>query len=274
VAGDAAQLHAVADELGLAVLDGVRVLDTGPAGVAAGEVGAASGQAAIAAVRLALDAIAAGEACALVTGPIAKRALRAAGHDWVGQTEMLADLVGGGPLRVLLTGGPLTVVHVSAHRSLASAVAAVTREAVLHTISLAHEHGRALGLSAPRIGVAGLNPHAGEGGLLGDEDAREITPAIADAIAAGIRAEGPISADALFPRAAAGDVDVVVAMYHDQGHIPVKLIAPAAVAMSLGLAIVRTSPDHGAAPDIAASRSADPASMVEAILLAQRLGRA
>jgi 4-hydroxythreonine-4-phosphate dehydrogenase len=185
---------------------------------------------------------------------------------------MLAELCGVRDLHVLVAGGGLHVVHVTAHRSLADAVAAVTPERVRRAIELAAEHGRRLGSAAPRVAVAGLNPHAGEGGLLGTEEQDAIEPAVRAARADGIDVTGPLSADSLFPRARDGGFDVVVAMYHDQGHVPVKLLAGgAAVAMSLGLPVIRTSADHGAAPDIAGRGIADPGSMAAAIELAERL---
>jgi 4-hydroxythreonine-4-phosphate dehydrogenase len=263
IAGHPAQFAGVAAEI-------IPVGDGPP--VAAGDVGERSGRAAADCVRAALAAIRDGRAQALVTAPIDKSALRAAGYGWAGQTEMLADLCGAPDLHVLLAGGGLHVVHVSAHRSLADAVAAVTPARVQRAIELAAEHGRRLGHAAPRIAVAGLNPHAGEGGLLGDEEQASIEPAVRQARDAGIDVTGPLSADTLFPRAARGDYDVVVAMYHDQGHVPVKLLAGgAAVAMSLGLPVIRTSAEHGAAPEIAGRGIADARSMEAAIGLAQRL---
>jgi 4-hydroxythreonine-4-phosphate dehydrogenase len=243
------------------------VIAVGAAGIAPGDAGPASGRAAVASVRAALDAVCAGDAAALVTGPVSKTALAAVGY--AGQTELLAELCGVRDVHVLIAGGGLHVVHVTAHRSLADAVAGVTFERVSRAIELAAEHGRRLGTPA-RIGVAGLNPHAGENGLLGDEEQRVITPAIEAARAAGLDVSGPHSADTLFPHAE--DFDVIVAMYHDQGHVPVKLLAGgAAVAMSLGLPVIRTSADHGAAPDIAGRGIADPRSMIAAIELAERL---
>ena len=273
IAGHPGQLADVAVGLGLlppAPGDIIPVGDGPP--IAAGDVGERSGRAAADCVRAALAAIREGRAHALVTAPVDKSALRAAGFGWAGQTEMLADLCDAPDLHVLLAGGGLHVVHVSAHRSLADAVAAVTPARVRRAIELAAEHGRRLGHAAPRIAVAGLNPHAGEGGLLGDEEQTSIEPAVRQARDAGIDVSGPLSADTLFPRAARGEFDVVVAMYHDQGHVPVKLLAGgAAVAMSLGLPVIRTSAEHGAAPDIAGRGIADARSMRAAIGLAERL---
>jgi 4-hydroxythreonine-4-phosphate dehydrogenase len=170
---------------------------------------------------------------------------------------------------MLLTAGPLRVVHVTTHRSLRSAIEAATRERVLRTIELAAAAGPGLGIERPRIGVAGLNPHAGEGGLFGDEEEREIAPAVEDAHARGIDVSGPWPADTLFWRAAQGEFDFVVAMYHDQGHVPVKLAGfDEGVNVSLGLPIIRTSVDHGTAFDIAGKGVARWQSMAAAIRIA------
>jgi 4-hydroxythreonine-4-phosphate dehydrogenase len=220
----------------------------------------------VAAVREAAALLADGAAAALVTAPVSKEALRLAGYPWPGQTEMLADLCGASDLRVLLMGGSLRVVHVSAHRALRQAIDAVTPASVLRTIELADGIGRRLLGGPPRIAVAGLNPHAGERGLLGQEDERYIRPAVEQARSRGIDAAGPLSADTLFPRAAAGQADLVVAMYHDQGHIPVKLLGRGeGVAVTLGLPFLRMSPDHGAAFDIAGQGVARLGSMTAAI---------
>jgi 4-hydroxythreonine-4-phosphate dehydrogenase len=238
----------------------------GTGAVPIGRPSAAGGQAAVAAVREAAAKLADGAADALVTAPVSKEALRLAGYPWPGQTEMLADLCGASDLRVLLVGGPLRVVHVSAHRSLRQAIDAVTPASVLRTIELADGIGRRLLGRPPRIVVAGLNPHAGEQGILGQEDGRYIRPAVEQARSRGIDADGPLSPDTLFPRAAAGHADLVIAMYHDQGHIPVKLLSQGeAVAVTLGLPFLRMSPDHGAAFDIAGQGVARPGSMIAAI---------
>ena len=226
------------------------------------------------AVREAARLVTAGDGDALVTAPVSKEALRLAGYPWPGQTEMLADLCGASDLRVLLMGGPLRVVHVSAHRSLRDAIDAVTPASVLRTIELADGIGRKLLGRPPRIAVAGLNPHAGEHGILGEEDERFIRPAVAQARSQGIDADGPLSADTLFPRAAAGRADLAVAMYHDQGHIPVKLLGRGeGVAVTLGLPFLRMSPDHGAAFDIAGQGMARPGSMTAAIRAAAAAAR-
>ncbi|HEX6348318.1 MAG TPA: 4-hydroxythreonine-4-phosphate dehydrogenase PdxA [Candidatus Dormibacteraeota bacterium] len=261
VCGDPAQLRG---------LPSVRVEPAGDAaGVQPGKRSAAGGAAAVAAIKRAVELIQAGEADALVTGPINKEALRLAGYPWPGHTEMLADLCGVGEVRMLLMGERLRVCHVTTHRSLRSAVDAATRARVLQTIRMTHEGGRRLGFERPRIAVAGLNPHAGEGGLFGDEEIREIAPAIADAQGEGIEVSGPWPADTLFWRAAAGEFDFVVAMYHDQGHVPVKLAGfDEGVNVTLGLPFLRTSVDHGTAFDIAGKGVARWQSMAAAIRVA------
>jgi 4-hydroxythreonine-4-phosphate dehydrogenase len=210
----------------------------------------------------------------LVTAPINKEAIRLAGYPWPGHTEMLADLTHAKDVRMLLTSDRLRVVHVTTHRSLRQAIDAVTRERVLRTIELAAEAGPMLGIPQPRIGVAGLNPHAGEGGLFGDEEQTAITPAVNNARQKGIDVTGPWPADTLFWRAVNGEFDLVVAMYHDQGHVPVKLLGfDAGVNISLGLPIIRTSVDHGTAFDIAGRGIARWESMDAAITVAAEIVR-
>ncbi|MGQ9525525.1 MAG: 4-hydroxythreonine-4-phosphate dehydrogenase PdxA [Armatimonadota bacterium] len=234
------------------------------------------------AVRLALDGI----VDAMATAPISKEAIRLAGCPFAGHTELLAHLTGAQDVRMLLVAGELRVVHNSTHVSLREACDLVRRDRVLTTIRLAHRAATAFGLDPPTLGVAGLNPHAGEGGLFGREDADEIAPAVNAARQDGILAEGPLPPDSVFARAMAGGFAVVVAMYHDQGHIPVKTLgfrlsgppaggAEAAsvsgVNVTLGLPIVRTSVDHGTAYDLAGKGVASAQSMEEAIALAARL---
>jgi 4-hydroxythreonine-4-phosphate dehydrogenase len=239
-----------------------------------GRPSAAGGRAAVAAVREAARLMARGAGDVLVTAPVSKAALRLAGYPWPGQTEMLAGLCGSNDLRVLLMAGPLRVVHVSAHRSLRAAIDAVSTASVLRTLELADGIGRRLLGRPPRIAVAGLNPHAGEHGILGEEDERFIRPAVEQARSRGMHADGPWSADTLFPRAVAGQADLVVAMYHDQGHIPVKLLGrDEGVAVTLGLPFLRMSPDHGAAFDIAGQGIARPGSMTAAIRAAAAAAR-
>ena len=264
VVGGPAGFRGDAEALGLPMPSILPV--SGLPGTPVGRPSAEGARAAVEAVRTAARLMAERSAGALVTAPVSKEALRLGGYPWPGQTEMLADLCGAGDLRVLLMAGPLRVVHVTAHRSLRDAIDAVTRASVLRTIELADGIGRRLLGRRPRVAVAGLNPHAGEHGILGAEDEEAIRPAVADARARGIDASGPLSADTLFPRAAGGETDLVVAMYHDQGHIPVKLLGPdEGVAVTLGLPFLRMSPDHGAAFDIAGKGVARPGSMKAAM---------
>jgi len=271
VAGDPDDLRRTAERLGLPPPE--RVEPAGDAGgVTPGELSAAGGAAAVAAIRRAVELIQGGAYDALVTAPINKEAVRLAGFGWPGHTEMLADLAGGAEVRMLLVTERLRVVHVSTHRSLRSAIEMTTRRRVLRTIEMGHAGARRLGFDRPRVAVAGLNPHAGEGGLFGDEEVREIAPAVADARAAGIDATGPWPADTLFWRAGHGDFDVVVAMYHDQGHIPVKLGGfDEGVNVTLGLPFPRASVDHGTAFDIAGRGIARWQSMAAAIRVGARL---
>jgi 4-hydroxythreonine-4-phosphate dehydrogenase len=220
------------------------------------------------AVKLALD----GKVDGIVTAPISKEALRMAGLSWPGHTEMLAELTGTKDYAMMLTGGPLRVILVTIHTSLKSVPGLITRQRVVKTIRLAKKACDMLGIEHPRIAVAGLNPHAGEAGLFGDEEEREIRPAVEDAIKEKISASGPFPPDTVFHKAYMGQTDIVVCMYHDQGLIPLKMIAfDKGVNVTVGLPFARTSPDHGTAYDIAWTGKAGPASMIEAIRLASRL---
>ena len=268
VTGDPELLGRTARRLGLPAPDQIEAAGDASA-VRDGELSAAGGQAAFEAIRRAVALILSGSADALVTAPINKEALRLAGLAWPGHTEMLADLAGAGEVRMLLVTERLKVSHVTTHRSLRSAIESATRERVRRTIEMTHEGGLRLGYRRPRIAVAGLNPHAGESGLFGDEEILEIGPAVQDAIAAGINASGPHPADTVFWRAANGEFDFVVAMYHDQGHVPVKLSGfDEGVNLTLGLPFLRTSVDHGTAFDIAGRGQARADSMVSAIRVA------
>mgnify|MGYP002788482557 FL=1 len=249
-----------------------------PEGLAAlpwGRVDARAGAAAAACIRAAVRLAQAGEVAAIVTAPIHKEALAAAGEPYPGHTEMLQAEAGAGPVRMMLANDELKTVLVSIHVSLRRAIEAVTREAVLETLRIAHASAARWGVVAPRLAVAGLNPHAGEGGLFGDEELREIAPAVAAARAEGIDAQGPFAPDTVFMRARRGEFDLVVAMYHDQGLIPVKYLGvEQGVNVTLGLPFVRTSPDHGTAFDLAGQGLADPSSLVAAAAMARRLAGA
>ncbi|HEX5070039.1 MAG TPA: 4-hydroxythreonine-4-phosphate dehydrogenase PdxA [Vicinamibacterales bacterium] len=239
-----------------------------------GRVDAAAGRAAYDSIVAAVDDVRAGRADALVTAPINKEAFAAAGLDWKGHTDLLAHLCGVKDVAMMFWSERLRVVLATVHVALRDVPAALTESRLLETIRLTAKSVPRFGLAAPRIGVAGLNPHAGEGGLMGREEEDVIRPAIAKAAADGITVSGPFPADTLFVRAARGEFDVVVAAYHDQGLVPVKLLAfGRAVNVTLGLPIVRTSVDHGTAFDIARQGVADEGSLVEAILLATRLAQ-
>ncbi|MGE5590485.1 MAG: 4-hydroxythreonine-4-phosphate dehydrogenase PdxA [Bacillota bacterium] len=230
-------------------------------------------------VRLARD----GWVQAVATAPINKEAIKLAGIPFPGHTEMFGHLTGCDKYTMMLVDGDMRVAHVSTHVSLRRACDLVRRERVLEVIRLLHGAVSKLGIPEPHIAVAGLNPHCGEGGLFGQEEAEEILPAVADARALGIRAEGPIPPDTVFAKAFGGSYDGVVAMYHDQGHIPMKsrgfkfdstgrLVEISGVNVTLGLPIVRTSVEHGTAFDQAGKGSANPESMRQAILLAAAMG--
>ena len=248
-----------------------------------GHVDARAGAAAAACIRHAVQLATGGAVAAIVTAPIHKEALAAAGVAYPGHTEMLQALAWPGqslaPVRMMLANEQLRTVLVTIHLSLREAIAAVTFDAVLETIRIAHAAAARWGQPRPRIAVAGLNPHAGEGGLFGDEEIRIIGPAVQAARAEGISASGPFAPDTVFMRARhapghAGEFDIVIAMVHDHGLIPVKYLGvEQGVNVTLGLPFVRTSPDHGTAFDIAGSGRADPASLCAALRMARQLAR-
>ena len=214
----------------------------------------------------------AGEADAMVTAPVNKEAFQLAGIADTGHQEVLARLSGAGYVATMLASGNLRCMHLSTHKSLAEACRYVTRANVLRAIELTHSHFEQWGMPSPRIAVAALNPHASDNGLIGREELDEIAPAIADARTKGIDATGPHPADSVFNQAIAGKFDVVVVMYHDQGHIAIKVHGfEQSISVNLGLPFIRTSVDHGTAFDIAGKGVADETSMVEAIKLAARL---
>jgi len=245
------------------------VLQTGdplPAELPMGEVSAVAGAAAYAYVQKAIDLTLAKEVRAIVTAPLNKAAMAAAGVAYPGHTEILADRCGVADFAMMLANDELRVLLVSIHLSLANAIAAVTPVSELTAIRLAHRAGQSFGLACPRVAVAGLNPHAGEGGLFGREDLDIIAPAVALARAEGIDATGPWPGDTIFMRARQGEFDIVVAQFHDQGLIPVKYLGvDEGVNITVGLPFVRTSVDHGTAFDIAGKGVANPASLLQAL---------
>ncbi len=253
----------------------VHVPSTGADAIEDGKISAAAGEAAYQYVVKAVELALAGKIAVIVTAPLNKAALHAAGHHFDGHTELLAHLTGAKSSFMLLASDKLNAVHVSTHVSLKGATERATVERVLATIRIGNEHFKALGIARPRIAVAGLNPHCGEGGIFGNEEER-IAQAIELAQKEGIDAKGPISGDTVFYRALNGQFDLVVAQYHDQGHIPTKLIAfDTTVNVSLGLPIRRASVDHGTAFDIAWTGKASPVNMNSAIaygrMMADRL---
>jgi 4-phospho-D-threonate 3-dehydrogenase / 4-phospho-D-erythronate 3-dehydrogenase len=219
--------------------------------------------------RLALD----GTIDAVCTAPLNKEALHAGGHNYPGHTEILAELSGTKEYAMMLTAPNLRVIHVTTHIGLVDAIKRVTPERVYTVIRLAHETLVRAGIERPRIGVCGINPHAGENGLFGyGEEERQIAPGIARARGEGIAVDGPLPADTLFFRAARGDFDIVVAMYHDQGHGPIKVLGlEAGVNITVGLPYIRTSVDHGTAFDIAGTGKAEDGSMRAALAAAIEL---
>lgn len=238
-----------------------------------GKVSAAAGEAAFRyierGVKLALE----GAIDALCTAPINKEALNAAGHRYPGHTEMLASLTGTPEVSLMLLSPKLRVIHVTAHIGLLDAIERIDAALVERTIARGRDLLLRTGSKEPRIGVCGINPHAGEGGLFGrGEEQAKIAPAVAAARARGWQVDGPLPADSLFYLAARGDYDLVVAMYHDQGHGPVKAMGlEHGVNVTAGLPIVRTSVDHGTAFDIAGTGKADERSMLEALKSAAAL---
>ncbi len=245
---------------------------TVPSNLPIGRVSAEAGAAAYASITRAIDDALAGRLSAIVTAPINKDALRAAGVPFPGHTEILADRSGTTDFAMLLVNDELRVLLVTIHLSLMDAIRAVTPVSELRAIRLAHGAMRGLGFEAPRVAVAGLNPHAGENGLFGREDLDIIAPAIAAARAEGIDASGPWPADTIFMRARRGEFDIVVAQYHDQGLIPVKYLGlDQGVNITVGLPFCRTSVDHGTAFDIAGRGVADHASLKAALRQAMAL---
>ncbi len=252
-----------------------------------GAVSAVAGAAAACCIEAGVAEVLAGRAAALLTAPIHKEALAAAGVPYPGHTEMLQALAGRHlglaeppPVRMMLANDELRVVLVTIHVALRRAIDLLDQPGIVQTLRITHAAGLRFGIAQPRIAVAGLNPHAGEGGLFGDEELRIIGPAIAAARAEGIDARGPYAPDTVFMRARdaaghAGEFDFVVAMTHDHGLIPVKYLGvEQGVNVTLGLPFVRTSPDHGTAFDLAGTGRADPASLAAAARVARRLARA
>ena len=243
-----------------------------PTRFAPGMLSADAGRAAYDAIVSAVQDALAGRVDAIATAPVSKLAFARAGLPWKGHTDLLAHLTRSPTVAMLFWSEPLKVVLATVHVPLAGVAQALTRERIDQVIHLTATGLPRFGMLRPRLALAGLNPHAGEEGVLGSEEERILRPAVEAARSAGITIDGPFPADTLFVRALRGEFDCVIACYHDQGLIPVKMAAfGRAVNVTLGLPIVRTSVDHGTAFDIAGKNSADPSSMVEAVLLAARL---
>jgi 4-hydroxythreonine-4-phosphate dehydrogenase len=293
VCGDAGVLSRAAAEVGLAarVVEVAHAADAralgpgevavlplsrlGPEDHAWARASAAGDHAQVEYIRRAVAMALAGEADAIVTAPISKAALSRAGAPWPGHTEMLAELTGGARPLMMLAGPTLKVVPLTTHVALRDVPGLLSREGILEALRIIDASMRRhFARHRPRIAVAGLNPHAGEGGLFGAEEREVIAPAIAEACAEGIVASGPFAADTVFHRAVAGEFDVVLGMYHDQALIPLKLLDfDHAVNVTLGLPVVRTSVDHGTAYDIAGQGIASASSMIAALRLAAQLVR-
>lgn len=263
----------------------IDVLDLayGSDGISSGKMSAAAGHAAFITVVKAIELAMNKQIDGTVTGPINKEAIHMAGHKYSGHTEIYADYTGTKKYGMLLVEEDLRVVHVSTHVSLRQACDLVRKDRILDTIELLSNACKQLGVAHPRIGVAGLNPHASDGGLFGHEEQEEIIPAVQEAIRRGYDVHGPIPADTLFPKSIGGVYDGCVVMYHDQGHIPFKLVgfnwdkesgkmkSVRGVNITLGLPIIRTSVDHGTAMEIAGKGIASADAMMLAISFAVKL---
>jgi 4-hydroxythreonine-4-phosphate dehydrogenase len=238
-----------------------------------GELSAEAGEAAYRYIEKAVELAMAGEIDAICTAPLNKAALHLAGHRYPGHTELLAELTGTPEVSMMLTAPRMRVIHVTTHVGLVDAIERIDGDLVYRTIARGNELLTRMGIERPTIGVCAINPHAGENGLFGrGEEAEKIAPGIERARAEGIDAVGPLPADTLFFRAGRGEFDLVVAMYHDQGHGPVKVLGiENGVNVTVGLPVVRTSVDHGTAFDIAGKNRADHASMLEAVRQAVEL---
>ena len=269
VEGGAAELLATWPAEGVALLDLHNLVpDTVDVGCVSVPAGRAAVEYVLKATELTLD----GTIDAVATAPLNKEAMRLAGYNYIGHTEILAEVTGTARCTTMLATPGLRVTHVTRHLPFREIAACITQESVLDTILLTHEGMCALGYANPRLAVAGLNPHNGDGGLLGLEEIEVIAPAVAAACEKGVAVTGPIPADSVFFQAIRGDYDVVVTMYHDQGHIAVKTHGfEQSITITLGLPLIRTSADHGTAFDIAGKGIASEESMLAAIIEAGRM---
>ncbi len=252
-----------------ATIDVIDLANLDAAQLVRGQISATTGRAAYESIKRAVELTLAGEAHAVVTSAINKAALHAAGYLYDGHTELLADLCGKPKVTMMLVAGKLRVCHVSTHVSLATAIARARPERILQVVQLAHDGVRRLGIERPHIAVAGLNPHAGEGGLFGTEEIEFIAPAIKEANQRGFHVSGPFAGDTVFFRTLQGEFDCAIAMYHDQGHVAAKMLGIwQGVNVTLGLPIIRTSVEHGTDFTNAGKGTGDPRSLVQALKLA------
>jgi 4-hydroxythreonine-4-phosphate dehydrogenase len=278
--GEAGFSHGAIDLIDLKNLD--------PSKIEMGKPAAMTGAASVEYVIHAADLALSGKVDAMVTAPLNKEAMHLGGYSYPGHTELLAEKSGTGEYAMMLATRNLRVVHATTHIPFRKVAGHLTAERILDTIHIARDACLSLGIEKPRIAVAGLNPHAGDGGIFGDEEERIIRPAVTKAVGEGLDVDGPVPADTVFPKAAGGQYDIVVALYHDQGHIPVKLLgmrydesigdwlSVSGVNITLGLSFIRTSVDHGTAYGKAGRRegTANPESLKEAIRMAVQMAEA
>lgn len=286
VVGSADALNKVCGQLNVAPTSlPLKMIDVGPVPgeIVTGQISPVGGEWAYRAVKRAAEMVQSGEADAIVTAPLSKEALHLAGHHFEGHTELLAHLTGQRDAVMMLAHGPMRVSHVTTHCAISEVPNRVTPTRLRRVFDVTLEALECLGFEKPRLGVAGLNPHSGEGGILGKEDEEIIAPIIKEYVAKGYDVTGPVPGDTVFIKLRAEQFDAVVAMFHDQGHIPVKLLgfnvdpasgkwhAISGVNVTLGLPILRTSVDHGTAFDIAGKGIANPDSLVDAAEYALKL---
>ncbi len=278
IVGIPVEVHAVssADEMndGEMAMNVFDLKDVDLSTLVRGRVAASAGKAAYDAVEKGTLLTLEGKTDAIVTGPLNKDALNQAGYHFPGHTQILAHLCGVSDAVMMLVADNLRIAHVSTHVSLREACDLVSKERILRVLQLAIDATRSMGVEKPRVVIPGLNPHSGEGGLFGDEEQTHIFPAIEEAKQLGMDVRGPLPPDTAFLRAFRGEFDLVIAMYHDQGHIPIKMVGfEKGVNVTLGLPIIRTSVDHGTVFGKAGKGTADPTSLIEAIKLAATMCR-
>ena len=251
------------------IIDVIDLANLDATALVRGQISATTGRAAYESIKRAVELTLAGETQAVVTSAINKAALHAAGFHYDGHTELLAELCGQPKVTMMLVAGKLRICHVSTHVSLATAITRARPDRILEVVQLAHDGMRRLGIERPHLAVAGLNPHAGEGGLFGTEEIAFITPAVQEANRRGFHVSGPLAGDTIFFRTLQGEFDCAIAMYHDQGHVAAKMLGIwQGVNVTLGLPIIRTSVEHGTDFAHAGQGTGDPRSLVQALTLA------